>query len=69
MAVKTYSAGVKAYRETYRDPNYTPRDTDLRLRRLQTDARGRDGDLSGKGGPIRGLESRTAVAGTTGPAR
>lgn len=29
MAVKTYSAGVKEYRETYWDPTYTPRDTDL----------------------------------------
>ncbi|MEW6038221.1 MAG: ribulose-bisphosphate carboxylase large subunit, partial [Pseudomonadota bacterium] len=29
MAVKTYNAGVKEYRETYWDPNYTPADTDL----------------------------------------
>jgi len=29
MAVKTYSAGVKEYRETYWDPNYTPSDTDI----------------------------------------
>ena len=26
---KTYSAGVKAYRETYWQPDYTPSDTDL----------------------------------------
>ena len=30
MAGKTYSAGVKEYRETYWDPNYTPRDSDIR---------------------------------------
>ena len=29
MAVKTYSAGVKEYRETYWMPDYTPKDTDL----------------------------------------
>jgi hypothetical protein len=29
MAVKTYQAGVKEYRETYWDPNYTPADSDL----------------------------------------
>ena len=26
---KTYQAGVKEYRETYWDPNYTPRDSDF----------------------------------------
>ncbi|HFC54106.1 MAG TPA: ribulose-bisphosphate carboxylase large subunit, partial [Gammaproteobacteria bacterium] len=29
MAEKTYNAGVKEYRETYWDPNYTPRDSDI----------------------------------------
>ncbi|MDH3793046.1 MAG: form I ribulose bisphosphate carboxylase large subunit [Rhodospirillales bacterium] len=29
MTVKSYSAGVKEYRETYWDPNYTPKETDL----------------------------------------
>jgi ribulose-bisphosphate carboxylase large chain len=29
MAVKTYSAGVKDYRETYWMPEYTPLDTDI----------------------------------------
>ena len=29
MAVKSYSAGVKEYRETYWMPDYTPKDTDL----------------------------------------
>ena len=29
MAVKTYSAGVKEYRETYWMPEYTPLDTDI----------------------------------------
>ena len=29
MAVKTYKAGVKEYRETYWMPEYTPADTDL----------------------------------------
>lgn len=29
MATKTYSAGVKQYRETYWDPDYTPAATDL----------------------------------------
>src|SRR3569623_176963 len=29
MAVKTYKAGVKEYRETYWMPNYTPADTDI----------------------------------------
>ena len=29
MAVKTYSAGVKEYRETYWMPDYTPKDTDI----------------------------------------
>src|SRR3989304_5857682 len=28
-AVKTYKAGVKEYRETYWDPKYTPKATDL----------------------------------------
>ena len=29
MAGKTYNAGVKEYRETYWDPNYTPKDSDI----------------------------------------
>ena len=29
MAVKSYNAGVKEYRETYWDPQYTPKDTDI----------------------------------------
>src|SRR3569833_3103781 len=29
MAVKSYKAGLKEYRETYRMPNYTPADTDI----------------------------------------
>ncbi|WP_456412119.1 form I ribulose bisphosphate carboxylase large subunit [Thiolapillus sp.] len=29
MADKIYSAGVKEYRETYWDPDYTPKDTDI----------------------------------------
>ncbi len=29
MAVKSYSAGVKEYRETYWMPDYTPADTDI----------------------------------------
>ena len=29
MAVKTYNAGVKEYRETYWMPDYTPKDTDI----------------------------------------
>jgi ribulose-bisphosphate carboxylase large chain len=29
MAVKTYNAGVKEYRQTYWTPNYTPLDTDI----------------------------------------
>ena len=29
MAVNQYSAGVKAYRETYWDPDYSPNETDL----------------------------------------
>ena len=29
MATKSYSAGVKDYRETYWMPEYTPLDTDL----------------------------------------
>ena len=29
MAVKTYNAGVKEYRQTYWEPNYTPKDTDI----------------------------------------
>ncbi len=29
MAVKTYNAGVKEYRQTYWTPDYTPLDTDL----------------------------------------
>lgn len=29
MAAKTYQAGVKAYRETYWDPDYSPKDTDI----------------------------------------
>src|SRR3569623_994549 len=29
MAVKTYKAGVKEYRDTYWMPNYTPADTDI----------------------------------------
>ena len=29
MAVKSYSAGVKEYRETYWMPDYTPKDTDI----------------------------------------
>lgn len=29
MSNKEYNAGVKAYRETYWDPSYTPKDTDL----------------------------------------
>lgn len=29
MAVKSYSAGVKEYRETYWDPDYTPKETDI----------------------------------------
>ena len=29
MAVKTYNAGVKEYRQTYWTPEYTPKDTDL----------------------------------------
>ena len=29
MAVKSYSAGVKEYRETYWMPEYTPKDTDI----------------------------------------
>jgi ribulose-bisphosphate carboxylase large chain len=29
MVVKTYSAGVKEYRQTYWMPEYTPLDTDL----------------------------------------
>ena len=29
MAVKTYNAGVKEYRQTYWMPEYTPLDTDI----------------------------------------
>lgn len=29
MAVKTYQAGVKEYRSTYWEPNYTVKDTDI----------------------------------------
>lgn len=29
MAVKTYNAGVKEYRQTYWTPDYTPLDTDI----------------------------------------
>ena len=29
MAVKTYNAGVKEYRQTYWTPEYTPLDTDI----------------------------------------
>ena len=29
MSTKTYTAGVKEYRETYWDPDYTPNDTDI----------------------------------------
>jgi len=29
MSVKTYKAGVKEYRETYWDPNYTPAASDI----------------------------------------
>ena len=29
MAVKTYNAGVKEYRQTYWMPEYTPKDTDI----------------------------------------
>ena len=29
MAVKSYNAGVKEYRETYWMPDYTPKDTDI----------------------------------------
>ena len=29
MAVKTYQAGVKEYRETYWAPDYTPLDSDI----------------------------------------
>ena len=29
MAVKTYKAGVKEYRETYWMPNYTPNQTNI----------------------------------------
>jgi len=29
MSKKTYSAGVKEYRDTYWMPEYTPKDTDI----------------------------------------
>ena len=29
MSSKTYKAGVKEYRETYWEPDYTPNDTDI----------------------------------------
>jgi ribulose-bisphosphate carboxylase large chain len=29
MSTKTYEAGVKAYRETYWEPDYSPKDTDI----------------------------------------
>ena len=29
MSAKKYDAGVKEYRETYWDPDYTPKETDL----------------------------------------